>query len=313
MRIVRIAALAFAALIMFATAFPIFAQSLPVEDRTISVNGQIFRYLAAGTKGQPIILLHGWPQSADEFRKIISLLAENHQVYAPDLSGVGGTSAPRQDWRKEALALDVKQFVDNMKLEKPVIVGHDIGGMVAYAYARLYPGALRGVAILDVPIPGLAPWDSVASSQHAWHFAFHNQKGLAEKLVAGRQAEYFRYFFDRNGANPKAILESDIAVFAKAYGTPDRLRAGFEFYRAFDEDAKFFISRNEPLDVPMLVMGGEDSMKSSLAVMAKSFAAVGVAHVRTIAIAGAGHWLAEEQPEETAAAILKFVSGLDAQ
>ncbi len=301
----RKAILAIAGMMMLIIATPSQANEL-IEDRTITVGDQTFRYLTAGTDGPPIVLLHGWPESADEFRRIMPELARDHIVYAPNLSGVGGTTAPDQDWRKEALARDIKAFADALKLEAPLLVGHDIGGMVAYAYARQFPEALGGVAILDVPIPGLAPWDNVVTSQYAWHFDFHNQVGLAEELVAGQQADYFRYFIDSVAANADAIPDADIAKYASAYGHDDQLHAGFEFYRAFNEDAAFFLSHDGPLDVPLLVVGGEYSMQATLPVMAESFAAHGVTNIATVAIAGSGHWLAEEQPDATAAAIADF-------
>jgi pimeloyl-ACP methyl ester carboxylesterase len=301
----RKAVLAVAGMMMLVIATASHANEL-IEDRTITVGDQTFRYLTAGTDGPPIVLLHGWPESADEFRRIMPELARDHTVYAPNLSGVGGTTAPHRDWRKEALARDIKAFADALKLKKPLLVGHDIGGMVAYAYARQFPEALSGVAILDVPIPGLAPWNDIATSHYAWHFDFNDQVGLAEKLVAGQQTDYFRYFIDSAAANPGAISDADIAIYASAYGTDDQLRAGFEFYRAFDKDAAFFRSHDGPLNVPMLILGGEHSMQAALPVMAESFAAHGITNIKTLAIAGSGHWLAEEQPDATAAAIADF-------
>ena len=308
MRPFRPARFARAVALMLALFAASYAQATTIHDRTLVAGAQTFRYLSAGTQGQPIVLLHGWPQNADEFRKIIPDLAKHHVVYAPDLSGIGGTTAPGKNWHKEILARDIKRFVNALGLKEPLIVGHDIGGMIAYAYARQFPKDLGGLAILDVPMPGLAPWDDVAKSQHAWHFDFHDQKGLAENLVAGRQAEYFRYFIYKTAANPETITESEIAVYAKAYGSPDQLRAGFELYRAFDDDAAFFKSHNEPFDVPMLVVGGQYSMQATLPVMAKSFADSGATNVRTAVIAGAGHWLADEQPARTAAVLEEFAA-----
>lgn len=286
---------------------PATAQS-EITDRTVQVGDQTVRYLAAGTGGKAIVLLHGWPQSADEFRGIIPDLAEEYRVYAPDLSGIGGSTAPSQRWDKAALASDVKAFADHMGLANPLIVGHDIGGMVAYAYARQYPDALSGVAILDVPIPGLDPADAIAASAHAWHYDFHNQVGLAETLVEGRQADYFGYFINKVSANPEAISSDDIAVYAKAYGTPESLRAGFELYRAFDDDAVFFKAQNSYFTVPMLVVGGEFSTGGALPMMEDSFAKQGATFITTIVVKGAGHWLAEEKPAETVQAIEDFAA-----
>ena len=115
---------------------PSLAESTAIADRTLSLDHQTFRYLSAGTEGPPIVLLHGWPQSADEFREIIPELSERYTVYAPDLSGIGGSTAPGQDWSKEALARDIDAFIDALGLEDPLIVGHDVGGMVAYPNMR---------------------------------------------------------------------------------------------------------------------------------------------------------------------------------
>jgi pimeloyl-ACP methyl ester carboxylesterase len=162
----------------------------------------------------------------------------------------------------------------------------------------------------DVPIPGLDPADAVAASSHAWHYDFHNQAGLAEALVAGRQADYFRYFIDSNAANAEAIPDADISVYARAYGSAESLRAGFELYRSFEEDAAFFRGHDAGFAVPMLVVGGEFSTGALLPVMEHSFAAQGATDIETVTIAGAGHWLAEEQPEATGAAIKAFAASL---
>lgn len=279
---------------------------MPIVDETVEVGTQTVRYLSSGTEGPAIILLHGWPQSADEFREIMPELSEHYSIYAPDLSGIGGTTAPDQRWDKASLASDVKAFADQLGLENPLVVGHDIGGMVAYAYARQYPDDLAGVAILDVPIPGLAPADDIAISPFAWHYDFHNQVGLAETLVDGQQEDYFTYFIGKNAANPDAVSADDIAIYAKAYGSRDSLQAGFELYRAFDEDAAFFNAKTEELNIPMLVVGAEFSTAAALPMMAQSFADRGVTDVRTLVIEDSGHWLAEEQPAATLEAIRTF-------
>ena len=300
----RFALFAFASLSFIV---PVAAQS-DMSDQTVQVGDQTVRYLAAGIGDKAIVLLHGWPQSADEFKAIIPDLAEDYRVYAPDLSGIGGSTAPNQRWDKASLAADVKAFADHLGLEDPLIVGHDIGGMVAYAYARQYPDELSGVAILDVPIPGLDPADAIAASSHAWHYDFHNQVGLAEKLVQGRQVEYFSYFINKVTANPEAISTDEIEVYAKAYETPESLRAGFEFYRAFDDDAAFFQAQNSQFTVPVLVVGAEFSTGGALPIMEQSFAKQGATDITTVLVEGSGHWLAEEQSVATVQVIEDFAT-----
>lgn len=218
------------------------APAVAISEHRIQVGEQQVRYLRAGSRGTPIVLVHGWPQSADGWREVMTLLAVEHIVIAPDLRGIGGTSAPTQDWRKETLARDLYAFLQAMNLQKPVLAGHDIGGMVAYACARLFPNTLSGVAILDVPLPGIDPWDAVAGSAHAWHFDFHAQKPLAERLVSGRQAAYFRYFIGSVAKRPAAISDDAVRMYAAAYGSPESLSAGFELYRAFPADAAFIVA-----------------------------------------------------------------------
>ncbi|MEO9298971.1 alpha/beta fold hydrolase [Devosia alba] len=300
----RVALFAFASLLFLV---PVAAQS-DINDQTVQVGDQTVRYLSSGTGGKAIVLLHGWPQSADEFKAIIPNLAEDYRVYAPDLSGIGGSTAPNQRWDKASLATEIKAFADHLGLENRLIVGHDIGGMVAYAYGRQYPGELSGVAILDVPIPGLDPADSIAASPHAWHYDFHNQVGLAETLVQGRQVEYFGYFINKAAANLEAISIEEIEVYAKAYGTPESLRAGFELYRAFGDDAVFFQAQNSEFTVPMLVVGAEFSTGGALPTMEQSFASQGATDITTIVVKGSGHWLAEEQPAATVQAIKDFAA-----
>jgi pimeloyl-ACP methyl ester carboxylesterase len=279
-----------------------------ISEHHLQVGEQKFRYLRAGSRGTPIVLLHGWPQSADQWRRVMTLLASDHIVIAPDLRGIGGTSAPTKDWRKEALARDIHAFIRSLKIESPVIAGHDIGGMVAYAYARLFPSTASGVAILDVPIPGLAPWDAIASSPHAWHFDFHAQVPLAEALVSGRQATYFRYFINRVGKHPAAISDEAVRTYAAAYGSPERLSAGFGFYRAFPADSAFFASQRDRLDLPLLLVAADNSLGAGLQALAESLRGHGAQDLRSVVVPDSGHWVAEEQPRATADALARFAA-----
>ncbi|MGJ8530841.1 MAG: alpha/beta fold hydrolase [Alphaproteobacteria bacterium] len=289
------------------------ADTAAINDQTVTVGDQTFRYLSAGTSGTPIVLIHGWPQSADEFRPIMPDLAANHMVYAVDISGVGGSTAPGQDWSKQALAGDIKEFADALGIEDPIVAGHDIGGMVAYAYAREFADETSGVIIMDIPIPGLAPWDWVVTSPLTWHFDFHAQEGLVEQLVAGHQAEYFRYFVNLSAKYPDAISEESIATYAAAYTAPQSLSAGFELYRSFAEDTAFFLSKNEPFDMPVLVVGAETTMAQSLDMLADDLRKLGATNVETLEIVDSGHWISEEQPAATIAAIAGFAEDVSSQ
>ncbi len=300
----RVALLA-ATTISLLTATPLWAQETDITDQTITVEDQTFRYLAAGDDGPAIVLLHGWPQSADEFRHIMPDLAEDYRVFAPDLSGIGGSTNPDQDWTKQALADDIHGFVGALGLENPLVAGHDIGGMVAYAYGRQYPNELAGVIVMDVPLPGFAPWDWVVSIPNSWHFDFHDQP-IAEDLVAGREGAYIRYFIDHVAKHPEAISDADVAIYAEAYGTPERLRAGFELYRAFDQDQAHFEAMTGPFDVPLLLIGAETTMAPALETMREALEVGGTTNVETAEIEDSGHWIIEEQPGATVKLIEAF-------
>lgn len=286
-----------------------------IADRTAKVDGRQVHYLRAGSGATTIVLLHGWPQSSHEWRRVMPLLADRFKVVAPDLPGIGGSTgpagggaAPVAAFEKAALARDIHAFVATLGARRIVLVGHDIGGMIAYAYARLYPGELAGVAILDVPLPGIAPWDMVKAVPQAWHFGFNRQEPLAEQLVAGRHTAYFRYFIDSNAADRSAIPDADVAAYAAAYRSPASLHAGFGFYRSFAADETFNASHREPLDVPVLLAGADRSMGSGEAQLEQGLRALGVRNVRVAVIPSSGHWVAEEQPAITANLIATFAA-----
>lgn len=282
--------------------------SIIPEEHHASIDGQRFRYLEAGSGDTVIVLLHGWPQDADKWRRVVPLLAERYRVIAVDLPGVGGSTSPSRDFSKAAMARELRRFVLSLDAKRVMLVGHDIGGMVSYAYVRQFPDDLIGAVILDVPLPGLAPWDKIETIPQAWHFDFNAQQPLAEQLVTGRQVSYFRYFFDNNAGNPKAISDADVVGYAAAYDTADQLAAGFGFYRAFPEDKLFNDSQREPLPTPLLVAGADRSLGAGTEVLAQALRDHGASKVRVATIAGSGHWVAEERPDEVADLIDRFVT-----
>ena len=283
-----------------------------IVESDLRVGDQTVHFLRCGSGSTLIVLIHGWPQSSHEWRHVMPVLGERFSVIAPDLRGIGGTTALPDAldgaFDKASLAKDVRSLVEALKpdlaFERVVVAGHDIGGMVAYAYARLYPSEVAGAAIMDIPIPGLDPWDDIKRSPMTWHFNFHIPKGLAETLVQGHQARYFRtFYFDGLAEHPEAITDEDVAVYAAAYRTDESLHAMCEIYRAFPKDEEFFSSRTEKLDVPLLIVGGENTFAEILPRMAEALASVGATNVRTAMIEGSGHWMSEEQPGRAAAVI----------
>src|SRR5580700_3044510 len=200
---------------------------------TAQVNGTTLHYVRGGT-GTAIMLLHGFPEDWYSFHRVMPLLAKQFTVVAADLRGIGGSAATAGGYDAANMAKDVHQLVDGLHLEHVYVVGHDIGGMVAYAFVRRYPRTSRGVMLLDTPVPGLGPWDAVKTSPIIWHIHFQQTPDLPEQLIAGREAIYFRHFLDSD-----TFSDADVARYARAYAAPEHLRAALEIYRAFPANEKF--------------------------------------------------------------------------
>jgi pimeloyl-ACP methyl ester carboxylesterase len=266
------------------------------ESGTRSVNGTTLHYVRGGS-GRAIILLHGFPQDWSVFRRIMPRLARTFTVAAVDLRGVGGSTATSSGYDAATLAEDIRQLAMQLGLDRPYVAGHDNGGMVAYALARLRPEAARGVMILDVPIPGLEPWEQVKIDPVLWHFGFHQTPTVPERLIAGREAIYFREaFFNRLARNPNAISDDDLAHYVNSYSSPDQLRAGLEVYRAYPLNERFNATRRDPIDVPIVLAGGEHSMAPLNQEVARSLRDHGWRNVSVEIVANSGHQVIDEQP-----------------
>jgi pimeloyl-ACP methyl ester carboxylesterase len=268
------------------------------------VNGASIHYVQGGA-GPALILVHGFPQDWYEFHKIMPRLAKRFTVVAVDLRGIGGSSATPSGFDAANMAEDLHQLAAALKLEHLYVVGHDIGGMVTYAFVRRYPQLTRGAMILDVPIPGIEGWNEVQGDPSVWHVRFMQVPGLAEKLVAGRSADYLGYFFENFGK----FTPSDQAHYVKAYTSPAQLHAAFEIYRAFPANAQFNAAQREPNSVALFLGAGEKSpFAKLLPKIADGLRANGCTEVETGLIPGAMHYVFEDQPEATADFIERHAS-----
>jgi pimeloyl-ACP methyl ester carboxylesterase len=272
-------------------------------SETATVNGTTLHYVRGG-KGPPIILIHGFPQDWFEYRAIMPRLAKRFTVIAVDLRGVGGSRATPGGYDAANMAEDVHQLVSALTLERVYVVGHDIGGMVTYAFVRRYPQAARGAMILDVPIPGIEGWDDSQGGPSVWHVGFMQVPGLPEKLVAGRQADYLGYFLKFSKFTP-----SERAHYVKAYATPAQLHAAFGMYREFPTNAQFNAAQKGPNDVPIFLAFGDGSPFAKLVPkMTEGLHANGFTHVETGLIPGAMHYVVEDQPDAVADLIERHAS-----
>jgi pimeloyl-ACP methyl ester carboxylesterase len=253
-------------------------------------------------------LTHGFPQDWYEFHKILPRLAKKFTVIAVDLRGVGGSSPTPSGYDAANMAEDVHQLARQLKLERVYVAGHDIGGMVAYAFMRLHPRAARSVMILEAPLPGVEPWEEVKRDPMIWHSNFHQTPDLPEKLIAGRQSLYFKHFFTGFTFNKKTITEVDVAHYANSYATPAQLRAGMEFYRALPANEKLNSAQRSALDVPIVLVGGDKSFAKLLPKMGEDMRAHGCKTVTIETIKDSGHYVADEQPEIVAELIERYAS-----
>lgn len=257
-----------------------------------------------GGKGPAIVLIHGFPQDWSEWLPIMPALAEHFTVVAIDLPGIGRSTPASNGYDAANMAQDIYQLVSALKLKQVYVVGHDIGGQVAYAFVRRFPQATRGAMILDTPIPGIEGWEEVQGAPYMWHVHFMQVPGLAEKLVDGRQEAYLGYFFQFG-----KFTKAETAHYLKAYGTDAQLHAAFEMYRAFPANAQFNAAQRGPMPIPLFFGTGDRSPFATLVPkIAEGLRAHGCTHVETGLIHGAGHYLVEDQPNQVAELIERYAS-----
>jgi pimeloyl-ACP methyl ester carboxylesterase len=273
------------------------------QSRYASSNGVRLHYLVAG-KGDPVVLLHGYAETSHMWLPLIPQLATTHTVIAPDLRGADQSSKPAGGYTKAALAQDIHGLVKQLGYERIRIVGHDIGLMVAYAYAAQYPNEVDRIVLMDAFLPGVGNWRDVWLMRDLWHFHFYGKTPLA--LVHGRERIYFEHFWNDFAANPKhSIPERDRRFYAKAYARPGGMRAGFEYFHAFEKDAEDFARfAQTPLAMPMLVLTGEKASGEGLIQQARLVAT----NVEGVIVRNSGHWLMEEAPDQVIPKLIEFLN-----
>lgn len=277
--------------------------SVKITDRFANVNGVRLHYLVAG-KGEPVILLHGYAQTSRMWRPLIIELSKTRSVIAPDLRGFGQSSKPNSGYEKKTMAQDVHALATSLGYQRATIVGHDIGLMVAYAYAAQYPSEVDRIALMDAFLPGVGDWKTVWLLRDLWHFHFYGETPL--KLVKGRERIYFEHFWNDFAADPKhSIPEVDRRFYAVAYAQPGAMRAGFEVFRAFEQDAKDFAQfAQTKLSMPMLVLTGEKASGNFLIEQGRLVDT----NVQGVVIKGSGHWLMEEAPRQVIPQLVEFIN-----
>ena len=260
-------------------------------------------HVRVGGQGPAVVLLHGFGDTGDMWAPVAAALAKDHSVVVPDLRGMGLSSHPETGYDKKTQARDIAQVLDRLKIDKAALVTHDIGNMVGYAFAALFPARVTRWIIIDAPLPGIGPWDEITRSPALWHFNFRGPD--VERLVKGRERIYLDRFWNELSANPKKIDEATRRHYAQLYGRPGAMHSAFNQFAAFAQDAvdNKELAQKGKLGMPVLALGGDHSFGTQMAEIMRLVAT----DVTPGVITDSGHWVMEEQPEQTAAAIVKFI------
>ena len=273
------------------------------QSRFADVHGLRLHYLTVG-EGDPVVLLHGYAQTSHMWRPLMTELARTHTVIAPDLRGIGQSSIPADGYTKAVMAQDIHALVHSLGSPRIRLVGHDIGLMVAYAYAAQYPSEVDRIVLMDAFLPGVGNWRDVWLLRDLWHFHFYGETPLA--LVTGRERIYFEHFWNDFAADrTRSVPEGDRRIYADAYARPGGMRAGFEIFRAFERDAQDFARfAQTPLPMPMLVLTGEKASGDFLIQQGRLVATT----VEGVVVRNSGHWLMEEAPGQVIPRLVEFLN-----
>jgi pimeloyl-ACP methyl ester carboxylesterase len=275
-----------------------------IQSRFGEVDGVKIHYLTAG-HGPAVILLHGYTQTSRMWRPLIPKLADKFTVVAPDLPGIGDSDIPKDNagLDMKTAATRIHDLAKSLGIGKARVVGHDIGLMVAYAYAAQFPSEVEKLVVMDAFLPGVQGWELAYDNPNMWHFRFHGP--TPEALVQGREKIYFAYFWNDLAADgTRSLSEADRASYVAAYSRPGRMRAGWAYFASWPDTAKDFEKMAQTrLTMPVLSIAGE---KASAPILGPQMKLVAT-DVKVIELKGTGHWLMEERPQQTMDAIIEFL------
>ena len=300
--------LAFGLLAVAALAAPtgIIAEPMPYpptfQTQEVEANGTTL-HVRFGGAGPAVVLIHGFGDTGDMWAPLAVELAKDHRVVVPDLRGMGFSAKPDGGYDKKNEAADIRAVLASLGIDRSIVVGHDIGSMVAYAYAASYPEKTAMLVVMDAPIPGIPPWEQLKQLPSQWHHHFTSKDAL--RLVEGRERIYLDRFWNEFSADPASVDEGTRAHYAALYSQPGSMRAAFEQFKALDKDATDNAALiKTPLSMPVLAIGGEKSFGPNMAVLMRGAAS----DVTERVVPNAGHWLMEENPKATIKLVEDFLS-----
>ena len=271
-------------------------------SRNTEIDGVKLHYTTGG-HGTALILLHGYAETSRMWTPILPLLGEKFTIIAPDLPGIGDSEIPANGLDMKTAAIRIHALARSLGVEKARVVGHDIGLMVAYAYAAQFPAEVEKLVVMDAFLPGVGEWEAVYNNPGFWHFRFNGP--TPEALVQGRERMYFEHYWNNFAADKtRSLSEADRKAYAAAYARPGRMRAGWDYFVSFPQAAKDFAQLSQTkLTMPVLAIGGEKSLGEFLGQQMKLVAS----DVTVVVLKDTGHWVLEEKPNETTAALQKFL------
>jgi pimeloyl-ACP methyl ester carboxylesterase len=277
-------------------------QDKSIASRTAEIDGARLHYMTAG-HGTPLILLHGYAETSLMWRPIIPALAARFTVIAPDLPGIGDSDIPADGLDMKSAAIRIHDLAKSLGVQKAEVVGHDIGLMVAYAYAAQFPAEVTKLVLMDAFLPGVPGWEAVYNNPNIWHFRFNGP--TPEALVQGRERLYFDYFWNDFAADKNhSIPEEARQAYAAAYARPGRMHAGWAYFVSFLQAARDFAQLSQTkLTMPVLTIGGDKANGVALGQQAKLVAT----DATIVVLKDTGHWVLEENPGDTIEALLKFL------
>jgi len=272
------------------------------RNRNIKVDGATI-HVRVGGKGPAVVMLHGFGDTGDMWAPVGAVLVEDHTVVVPDLRGMGLSSHPQGGYDKKTQAHDIARVMDTLKIANAALVTHDIGNMVGYALAAQFPARVTRWVVIDAPLPGIGPWDEIIRSPALWHFNFRGPD--VERLVKGRERIYLDRFWNELSANPRAIKEATRRHYARLYAQRGAMHSAFNQFAAFTQDAadNKSLAEKGKLTMPVFAFGGDHSFGMQMAEIMRLVAS----DVSAGVITDSGHWVMEEQPQQTTAAIVKSI------
>jgi pimeloyl-ACP methyl ester carboxylesterase len=278
------------------------AETQAFVSRTAEIDGAKLHYTTGG-HGPTVVLLHGYAETSRMWTPILPVLGEKFTVIAPDLPGIGDSDIPANGLDMKAAATRIHALARSLGVEKARVVGHDIGLMVAYAYAAQFPAEVEKLVVMDAFLPGVGEWGNVYNNPSLWHFRFNGV--TPELLVQGRERMYFEYYWNEFAADKtRSLPEANRKAYVAAYARPGRMRAGWAYFVSFPQAAKDFAQLAQTkLTMPVLSIGGEKSLGEFLGPQMKLVAS----DVTVVVLKNTGHWILEENPKETTDALLKFL------